>query len=141
MSYHNGREVSRYAIETAGAPDHLRLTTIQNPLGFKADGADMALVQVEVVDKAGRRCPLDNRMIHFSLDGNGEWLGGIAVRPSQSHAASAPSAADRAARKANGLLDAGDSENPSDNYIRATSLPWSAVSTVCSSGVPPPPGR
>ena len=123
VSYHNGREVSRYAIETAGAPDHLRLTTIQNPLGFKADGADMALVQVEVVDKAGRRCPLDNRMIHFSLDGNGEWLGGIAVRPSQPHGSIAPSAADRAARKAKGLLDAGDSENPSDNYIRATSLP------------------
>lgn len=109
VSYHNGREVSRYAIETAGAPDHLRLTTIQNPLGFKADGADMTLVQVEVVDKAGRRCPLDNRMIHFSLDGNGEWLGGIAVRPSQPHGTIVPSAADRAARKANGLLDAGDS--------------------------------
>ena len=44
------KETSRYAIETAGKPHHIKLTSIQNPKGFKADGADMALIQVEVVD-------------------------------------------------------------------------------------------
>ena len=38
----------------------------------------MALLQIEVVDKEGRRCPLDNRTIKFSLTGEAEWRGGIA---------------------------------------------------------------
>lgn len=79
VGYRGGKEVSRYAVETAGKPHHIKLTTIQNPEGFKADGADLALVQVEVVDKEGRRCPLDNRDIRFNMFGEGQWLGGIAV--------------------------------------------------------------
>lgn len=51
---------------------------MQNPEGFHADGADMTLLQIEVVDKEGRRCPLDNRVIKFSLTGEAEWRGGIA---------------------------------------------------------------
>ena len=72
-----GSDGSRYQLETVGEPYQLKLTTIENPLGIKADGADMVLVQVEVVDKQGRRCPLDNRMIHFSLWGEARWIGGI----------------------------------------------------------------
>lgn len=74
----NGKEVSRYHISTAGEATQLKLTAIQNPEGFHADGADMALLQIEVVDKEGRRCPLDNRTIKFSLTGEAEWRGGIA---------------------------------------------------------------
>ncbi len=73
-----GREVSRDVKVTAGKPDHLKLTTIENPTGWKADGADVALVQVEVVDKDGRRCPLDDRMVRWNLKGAAEWRGGIA---------------------------------------------------------------
>lgn len=73
-----GKEVSRYTLETAGEPARLHLTAMQNPEGFRADGADMALVQVEVIDKNGKRCPLDNRMISFLLEGEAEWRGGIA---------------------------------------------------------------
>lgn len=72
-----GSDGSRYQLETVGEPYQLKLTTIENPQGIKADGADMVLVQVEVVDKQGRRCPLDNRMIHFSLWGEARWIGGI----------------------------------------------------------------
>ena len=72
-----GSDGSRYQLETVGEPYQLKLTTIENPQGIKADGADMVLVQVEVVDKQGRRCPLDNRMIHFSLWGEAQWIGGI----------------------------------------------------------------
>ena len=72
-----GSDGSRYQLETVGEPYQLKLTAIENPLGIKADGADMVLVQVEVTDKQGRRCPLDNRMIHFSLWGEARWIGGI----------------------------------------------------------------
>ena len=73
-----GKEVSRYTLSTAGEAACLKLTAIQNPEGFHADGADMALLQVEVVDKDGRRCPLDNRTVRFTLKGEAEWRGGIA---------------------------------------------------------------
>lgn len=76
-----GKEVSRAVLETAGEPAAIRLTAIENPEGFHADGADMALIEFEVVDAQGRRCPLDNRMINFTLDGPAEWRGGIAQGP------------------------------------------------------------
>lgn len=79
VSYDSDRkEVSRYTITTAGEPASLKLTVMQNPEGFHADGADMALLQIEVVDKDGNRCPLDNRIVRFTLAGEAEWRGGIA---------------------------------------------------------------
>ena len=128
------KETSRYAIETAGEPDHIKLTSIQNPEGFKADGADMALVQVEVVDKQGRRCPLDNRTIHFNYQGEIEWLGGIATpnEETQKKLASKKqslivnkneTAEQKAARKAADILDSTDSDNTFDNYIGKIDLP------------------
>ncbi len=73
-----GREESRYELATAGEPAALKLTAIENPTGWKADGNDLALVQVEVVDAKGRRCPLDNRLVKFDLKGFAEWRGGVA---------------------------------------------------------------
>ena len=75
---------SRYKLETAGEPYQLKLTAMENPEGTKADGADMVLFQVEVLDKQGRRCPLDDRMVNFELKGEAQWVGGIAVRNNQS---------------------------------------------------------
>lgn len=76
----NGHIVSRDICRTAGEPSALRLTLMQGPKGTFADGADVALVEIEVVDKEGNRCPLDNRMITFALEGPAEWRGGIAQR-------------------------------------------------------------
>ena len=81
VGYTDGKEVARYALETAGEPAAIKLSTIQNPDGWKADGADVALVQIEVVDAQGRRCPLANDMIHYELEGPAEWRGGIAQGP------------------------------------------------------------
>ena len=79
VSYNKaGKELSRYVLTTVGEPTNIRLTAIQNPEGFHADGADMALIQFEVVDKDGKRCPLDNRIVKFDLKGEAEWRGGIA---------------------------------------------------------------
>lgn len=72
------KQLSKYKVETVGEPASIKLTTHQAPDGFKADGADLMLVDVEVVDKEGRRCPLANNLIHFQLKGPGEWRGGIA---------------------------------------------------------------
>ncbi len=74
----DGREESRYELQKPGKPDHIKLTAIENPAGWKADGHDLALIQVEIVDKDGRRCPLDNRLIKWNFKGPAEWRGGIA---------------------------------------------------------------
>ncbi|MDR0988143.1 MAG: DUF4982 domain-containing protein [Prevotellaceae bacterium] len=73
-----GRELSRSTLTTAGEGVTLKLTVRQNPEGFRADGADMALIQFEVIDVHGNRCPLDNRPVSFTLQGEATWLGGIA---------------------------------------------------------------
>ncbi len=74
----DGNVVSEYTLKSAGAPAALRLKLMQNPTGMKADGSDLALIEVEVVDKDGQRCPLDNRMIDWTLAGEATWRGGIA---------------------------------------------------------------
>jgi hypothetical protein len=51
------------------------------PRGFTADGADVAIVDVEVIDKDGNRCPTALNQIDFTLSGEGEWRGGIAQGP------------------------------------------------------------
>lgn len=100
---------SSYSLHTAGAPAALRLTPIVNPLGWRADGADVALVEMEVVDADGRRCPLDNRPVTFTLSGPATWRGGIAqVKPWQ--------------RTDEGLTD----KYVSDNYALSTVLPVEA---------------
>jgi hypothetical protein len=75
----NGAEQSRYEIKTVDKPAALRLKWIAAPNTFRADGADVRIAEVEVVDKNGDRCPLANDMIHFSVNGPAEWLGGIAL--------------------------------------------------------------
>lgn len=107
---------SRYKLETAGEPYQLKLTAIENPEGMKADGADMALFEVEVLDKQGRRCPLDDRMIHFELWGEGKWIGGIGTRNNKEMQRPDDN-------RPAGLLDAAATKNVSDNYVGAINLP------------------
>lgn len=76
-----GKKLNEQILKTAGVPAALRLTVQNAPEGLKADGADMALVQVEVVDADGQRCPIALNMINFKLDGPAEWRGGIAQGP------------------------------------------------------------
>ena len=116
VGYTNGVKTSEYTLETAGKPHHLKLTAIENPEGMKADGADMALLQVEVVDEKGRRCPLDDRMIQFAISGEGQWIGGIGTRNNkETHQTDST--------KRDGLLDSSDTKNTSDNYVGSTLLP------------------
>ncbi|SFV34561.1 sugar-binding domain-containing protein [Thermoflavifilum thermophilum] len=68
-------------LQTSGAPYAIRLTPIPRPTPFVADGHDLALVQVEVVDSNGHLCPTAMNMIHYSIEGPAEWRGGIAIGP------------------------------------------------------------
>lgn len=122
VSYRDGREVARSILETADKPDRLKVTVMENPLGFKADGADVALVQFEVVDAKGRRCPLDNRMVNFNLSGEGKWLGGLA-RPIGSAADKGVAVGLNQTNGKEGMLDGPATTSTFGNYIREMSLP------------------
>lgn len=78
VGYNDGKEAARMQLRTAGRPAKLKLAAIQHPKGWKADGADLVLLQVEVADAEGNRCPLANNLIHFMVEGPAEWRGGIA---------------------------------------------------------------
>lgn len=72
------KELSRDQIQTAGKPHSIKLKKWNAADGFKADAADLVLVEVEVLDEQGNRCPLANNLISFELNGPAEWRGGIA---------------------------------------------------------------
>lgn len=61
---------------TTGKPVALKLTPITGPKGWQADGSDIALIDVEVVDSEGRRCPLAKGRVDFTMSGQGIWRGG-----------------------------------------------------------------
>ena len=81
VGYNDGKEAARMQLRTAGRPAKLKLAAIHHPKGWKADGADLVLLQVEVADAEGNRCPLANDLIHFTVEGPAEWRGGIAQGP------------------------------------------------------------
>lgn len=76
-----GRRVNNVSKFTAGPPAAIRLTPHTRPGGLRADGADVALVDVEVVDATLHRCPTALNLINFWISGPGEWRGGIAQGP------------------------------------------------------------
>jgi beta-galactosidase len=65
--YQAGRHVASDRRETTGAPASLRVTA--DRARIKADGADLALVTVEVLDGAGRVSPSACPELEFSLGG------------------------------------------------------------------------
>ncbi len=77
----DGKPLCEALLQTAGAAAALRLTGRTAPGGMRADGHDLALLEVEVVDAAGRRNPTALDMVEFQLEGPAEWRGGIAQGP------------------------------------------------------------
>ena len=71
------RVVARSRHVTAGDPAVLHLSVIQAPNGLRADGSDLALIQTEVVDAQGRRCPLAQPLVQYRITGPAVWRGGI----------------------------------------------------------------
>jgi beta-galactosidase len=59
--------------ETTSQPATIRLTTDRTEIN--ADGEDVALIKVEVLDKEGRPVPTAQDMIGFKVEGNGVLLG------------------------------------------------------------------
>lgn len=65
----NGFPKMEKTVKTAGKPHHIELSTYRTDLA--ADGKDLAYVTVRIVDKDGNLCPLDARLMNFSVKGEG----------------------------------------------------------------------
>jgi beta-galactosidase len=72
----DGTVVATQTKHTVGAPVALKLTAFTAPGGLRADGSDVALVDVEAVDARGDRVPTFQQRVDFQTDGPGTWRGG-----------------------------------------------------------------
>ncbi|GHV23243.1 beta-galactosidase [Clostridia bacterium] len=66
-----GKIAEEKIIRTAGKPHHIQLTADRNKIA--PDGKDLAYIRVSVVDKDGNLCPNDQRLISFSVKGDGTY--------------------------------------------------------------------
>ena len=73
----SGKAVAEMIHKTAGVPVALRIKTLCGPTGFRAHGSDVALLETEVIDAAGRRCPLADNVVNYEVSGPAIWRGGI----------------------------------------------------------------
>ena len=71
-----GKVIATTTKHTAGAAVALRLTPIVDTAGLIADGADIALFDVEAIDTGGNRVPTFQQRVDFELAGPGTWRGG-----------------------------------------------------------------
>ena len=62
-----GKEIARDIVETAGETARLEMSVRTGPRGFLADGADIAMVDLRLVDAKGRVLPLADNRIDFEL--------------------------------------------------------------------------
>jgi beta-galactosidase len=76
VGYKAGQAVVEHELKTAGEPKAIKLTLYTGPEGMQADGEDAALIDFEVVDANGLRCPTDDARVDFTCDGPGIWRGG-----------------------------------------------------------------
>jgi beta-galactosidase len=76
VAWTSGKAVATQVKRTAGQPVALKLTAMTAPGGWRADGADVALFDVEAVDARGERCPTFEARADFIVEGPGVWRGG-----------------------------------------------------------------
>lgn len=67
----DGKPQMEKVVRTAGNPHHIELSTYRTSLA--ADGKDLAYVTAKIVDKDGNLCPLDGRLMTFSVQGAGRY--------------------------------------------------------------------
>ncbi len=71
--YKAGRQIAHDQVETAGAPAAVKLSTARAAL--RADGEDLAMVAVIIIDSQGRPVPAADSLVHFELSGPGAIIG------------------------------------------------------------------
>jgi beta-galactosidase len=79
VAFKGQQALATHEIKTVGPAASLRLTPYTGPKGLQADGSDVVMYDIEVVDAQGVRCPLDEGRVDFEMTGPGIWRGGLNV--------------------------------------------------------------
>jgi beta-galactosidase len=69
IGYVKGSETAEWELVTAGEPSRIHLTADRT--NITSDGQDLSFVTVEITDKNGNLNPQFNRLINFSVEGEG----------------------------------------------------------------------
>ena len=72
IGYRNGKEI-KAKVETTGEAVQLVLSTIKKSVS--ANGNDATILNVSSVDKLGREVPTANNLVHFSVNGDAQFIG------------------------------------------------------------------
>ncbi len=67
----SGKVCAEQTVRTCGKPHSLKVTVDRPALA--ADGADLAYIEVSVVDAQGNPCPTESRMVNFHVTGAGRF--------------------------------------------------------------------
>jgi beta-galactosidase len=73
IGYKNGKEISRFKVETTGNPVSLQLIPDRNTIN--GDGTDAVPITVKALDAKGREVPTANFMVHFNTNKNAAIIG------------------------------------------------------------------
>jgi len=73
VGHKNGKQVIVEEIHTTGKPSALKIIT--DSTAVNADGKDVALIHIDVVDEQGNVVPDADNLINFTVTGNGKLLG------------------------------------------------------------------
>ncbi len=76
VASNGGKVVATESKHTVGPPVALRMTAVPIPGGWRADGSDIALIDVEAVEAKGDRCPTFQQRVDFTVSGPAVWRGG-----------------------------------------------------------------
>jgi beta-galactosidase len=76
VAFAQGQQVATTSKHTVGPPVAFKMTPVTAPGGWRADGSDIALIDVEAVDAKGDRCPTFQQRVDFEIAGPGIWRGG-----------------------------------------------------------------
>jgi|APCry1669188910_1035180.scaffolds.fasta_scaffold05616_1 beta-galactosidase len=71
--FDNGKETATQTLKTVGKPVAIQLVADRSTI--KANRNDLSYVAVEILDEQGNLVPNDDRLIHFTLNGNAEIAG------------------------------------------------------------------
>jgi len=72
----DGKPVATDTRHTVGPAASLKMTPITGPGGWRADGSDIVLIDIEALDAKGDRVPTFQKRVDFEISGPGVWRGG-----------------------------------------------------------------
>ncbi len=130
-AYRGGQVIAADKVETTGLPMALRLTTDRAALS--ADGEDVTMVQVDVVDAEGRTVPTANNFVTFKLTGAGR-IAGVGNGDPSCHEPDQAQA--RSAFGGKCLVIAGTGETPGSMTLSAASPGLQSASLRLTSRLP-----